>query len=271
MEHEQRTGGAWNPSRVITLTTDFGLRDPYVGIVKGVLLARHREITVVDLTHAVPAQDVMTAAWYLRHAWRWFPLGTVHMAVVDPGVGSTRRILVAEEAGHAFLAPDNGLLSGVLSDAARVWILDHERFALPEASATFHARDLFAPAAAALTQGLAPSDAGEPADDWERRPAEPKVSREGETLVSEVCLVDHFGNLISGLTPDRETGLAGWVVEIAGREIPVARTYSEVEPGELVALVDSFGHVEVAVRDGDAARLLGVGTGTVIRMQRKPE
>jgi len=270
MEHEQRAGGGWNPSRVVTLTTDFGLRDPYVGIVKGVLLAHLREVTVVDLTHAVPPQDVMTAAWYLRHAWRWFPFGTVHMAVVDPGVGSTRRILLAEEAGHAFLAPDNGLLSGVISDVARVWVLDHERFALPEASATFHARDLFAPAAAALAKGLAPADAGEPVADWVRRPASVKVSQEGETRVSEVCLVDHFGNLISGLTPDRGTSLAGWVVEIAGREIPVARTYSEVAPGELLALVDSFGHVEVAVRDGDAARLLGVGTGTTIRMKRKP-
>lgn len=270
MKHEQRAGKGWNPSRVVTLTTDFGLRDPYVGIVKGVLLVHLKDVTVVDLTHSVPPQDVMTAAWYLRHAWRWFPFGTVHMAVVDPGVGSSRRILVAEENGHAFLAPDNGLLSGVLSDAAHVWALDQERFALPEASATFHARDVFAPAAAALAKGLAPSAAGLPVADWERHPVGPQVSQEGQALVSEVCLVDHFGNLISGLSPARETSLAGWVVEIAGREIPIVRTYSEVAPGELLALVDSFGQVEVAVRDGDAARLLGVGKGTTIRMQRKP-
>jgi len=268
----------WKPSGIVTLTTDFGLRDPYVGIMKGVLLTHGPGLRCVDLTHHVPAQDTRVAAFHLAHSWHWFPTGTVHVAVVDPGVGTARRILVAERAGHAFLAPDNGVLGGVLSaaggegrEAAAVLALDVERFALPRRSATFHGRDVFAPAAAAIAGGLAPRTAGRRlADDWERGPRWPAPLRGEEVVATEVLLVDHFGNLITGLVPDaREGDLLDWEVLIGGHTVPCAKTYGSVRPGELCALVDSYGHLEVAVRDGDAAARLGLGPGAPLELRRK--
>ena len=261
---------AWRPSGVVTLTTDFGLREPHVGIVKGVVLSRLPSATLVDLTHAVPPRDVRAGGWYLAGSWRWFPPGSVHVAVVDPGVGSRRRILVAQAQGHAFLAPDNGLLGPVLPPEARVWALDVERFAMPRTSATFHGRDVFAPAAAAIAGGLAPADAGQPAGPWQSVSFPDPVRRADGAIETEVLLVDHFGNLVSGLVPGPAEGdLCDWEVEIGGRRVATARTYAEVEPGELCALVDSWGHLEVARRDGDAAATLGLGPGAPLTLWRR--
>lgn len=261
----------WRASGVVTFTTDFGLRDPYVGIMHGVVLSRFAEARVVDVTHGIPPQDVRAAAWTLRHAWRFFPPGTVHVAVVDPGVGSERAILVAEQDEHAFLAPDNGLLGGVLGTGARVRRLDAGRFALPAVSATFHGRDVFSPAAAAIASGLAPSGCGPAAAHWRRLEFPEPVRREDGSIETEVLLVDHFGNLISGFAPGAgEADIAGRVVDIAGRRVAVRRTYAEVEPGELVALVDSYGHLEVAQRDGDAARTLRLGRGAPMTLRNTP-
>ena len=147
----------WRPSGIVTLLTDYGLDDAYVGAVKGVLYARGGAgLRVADLTHSVPPQDVRSAAFHLAHAWRWYPPGTVHVAVCDPGVGTERDVLVALFEDHAFLAPDNGLLGPVVGELADVRALDLERFALPRRSRTFHGRDVFAPAAAALAGGLDP-------------------------------------------------------------------------------------------------------------------
>jgi hypothetical protein len=261
----------WAPSGVVTLTSDFGLSEPYVGILKGVLLARAPEARIVDLSHGVPPQDVATASFFLAHSARWFPAGSVHVAVVDPGVGSARSILVAEDGGQAFLAPDNGLLGPVLSDRARVWRLDVERFALPGTGRTFHGRDVFAPAAAALVRGLAPAHCARGPVLELARAALPRArlgERGGE---AEVLFADRYGNLVLSA---RAEDLAGdpreWRAEARGAAIPLRGTYAEASPGELLLVVDSFGALEIAVRDGDARARLGLARGDRVALVRSP-
>jgi S-adenosylmethionine hydrolase len=285
----------WRPSRLVTLLTDFGNADPYVGMMKGVLWSAAPSLrAVVDLTHAVAPQDVAAGAFFLAHAWHYFPAGTVHVAVVDPGVGSERRLLAASAGGHAFLAPDNGLLSGVLADAAArrlatdVRQLDAERFALPRRSRTFHGRDVIAPAAAALIEGLAPAAAGPAAAHWrmlERPRAEPGAN--GGEVRGTVLFCDHYGNLITNvargdLPPAGETGDGAGPAEASQRAEPAfevalsggrARlrgTYADAAPGEIVALWNSYGLLEIALRDGNAARRLGLGPGAPILMRPVP-
>ena len=198
----------WTPSGIVTLLTDFGLRDSYVGTMHAVLLSRCPQIRhIVDLTHEIPHQDVAAGAFQWAQASPYFPIGTVHVAVVDPGVGSDRRALVALDGGHAFVAPDNGLLGAVLGEEARIFELDLERFALPSVSRTFHGRDVFAPAAAALAGGTPPEQLGEPVSQLQPSPL-PKFERDAQTgaLVGEIQSVDHFGNLISNLPGDELTG-----------------------------------------------------------------
>lgn len=261
----------WRPSGVVTLTTDFGLSDPYVGIMHGVLLARAKGLAVVDLTHGIAPQDVCAAAFHLAQSWRWFPPGSVHVAVVDPGVGSARRILVARDGEHAFLAPDNGLLGPVLSPAADVRALDAARFELPGASRTFHGRDVFSPAAAALASGLDPALAGAPAGACERL-AFPTPERGADGAVEgQVLVVDRFGNLITNVPGALLDGPAErWRARLGGRAVPARGTYAEVERGALVALVDSFGYWELAVRDGSAAAELGLAPGAPVRFEPLP-
>jgi S-adenosylmethionine hydrolase len=268
----------WKPSGVVTLLTDFGNEDPYVGMMKGVLLSAAPGLALVDLTHGVPPQCVRVGAWFLAHSFGYFPRGTVHVAVVDPGVGSGRRLLVAEDRGHAFLAPDNGLLGPVLSDEARVFELDGARFAREGTSRTFHARDILAPAAAALARGLAPAAAG-------LRPVEPEAGVSFPRprglapgrIECEVMLADRYGNLILSARPEDLSGelhghpggdLERWIVEAAGRTIPLRGAYAEAAPGELLALVDSYGALEIAVREGSAAARLGLRQGDMVVLAR---
>jgi S-adenosylmethionine hydrolase len=244
---------------LVTLLTDFGHRDPYVGIMKGVLHSRASALRgIVDLTHEVPAQDVRTASFFLSRSWSWFPEGTVHVAVVDPGVGSGRGVLAARHRGHLFLAPDNGLLTPLLDGGAEARVLDLERFALPGVSRTFHGRDVFAPAAAALASDVPFEEAGHEAAAWERLELPAASGPEGE-----VILVDVYGNLVTNLDSVLVAdGSRRWVVEVAGARVPLRGTYAEAGTGELLALVDSYGLVEIARRDGDAAAELGAGVGT---------
>jgi hypothetical protein len=259
----------WKPSRIVTLLTDFGQQDAYVGVMKGVLYSHAAELrAVVDLTHDIEPQDVHAAAFQLMHAWRWFPEGTVHVAVVDPGVGSERAVLMARDEGHVFLAPDNGLLGPVLSADAEVRALDVERFGLPERSRTFHGRDVFAPAAAAIAQGLDPSETGPPTE-LTARASLPAARRQDDGWAGEVVLVDRFGNLISNVPADAIAGdPASWTVRIRGRSLPVRSAYAEGGPGELLALADSFGRLEVAQRDGNAAAALVCGRGEPLTLGR---
>jgi S-adenosylmethionine hydrolase len=244
---------------VVTLLTDFGSDDSYVAEVKGVLLRGAPGVTLVDITHSVSPGDVLGAQYLLTRTWRRFPEGTVHLAVVDPGVGTERRALAARRHGHAFVAPDNGLLSPVLHDA--------EVVALPippSAAPTFHGRDVFAPAAAALAAGRRLGDLGSPVRDAMRRgPNEPR--RDGTTTIGEVIWVDRFGNLVTNIPA--ATLPPGGNILVGPRTIgSLARTFSDVEPGALVAYVGSDGTVEIAVRDGSAAGTLGTGRGAVVKV-----
>jgi len=242
---------------LITLLTDFGLSDSYVAEVKGVLLSRAPSVVLVDVTHQVAPGDVCAGQYLLARAWRRFPAGTVHLAIVDPGVGTSRRALAAAAGGHFFVVPDNGLLS----------FLESPRFvSLPipsDAAPTFHGRDVFAPAAAALASGTRLEELGAPITDATHAPL-PTPHHDGTAVMGEVLYVDRFGTLISNIPgPDVEPGVR---IRVAGTDVgSLRRTFGDVERGTLVAFVGSGGTVEIAVRDGSAARLLGVGVGAEVR------
>ncbi len=263
----------WSASGVIALTTDFGLDDPYVGAMKGVILSKLCDAKLVDVTHSVPAQNVRLGAFHLRAAYPYFPAGTVHVAVVDPGVGSERKLLVARDAGQCFLAPDNGLLPAALGEGARYHELDVPRFALPDASSTFHGRDVLAPAAAAIAGGIPPESAGVRAvpDPVRLETTRARRGADGSSVEATVLFTDHFGNVVLDLSPEElEAPLERWSVEHAGQEIAFARTYARVAPGKALFLVDSFGVIEIAVRDGSAAKDLGLATGDRVALRRRP-
>ncbi|MCY2961469.1 MAG: SAM-dependent chlorinase/fluorinase [Planctomycetota bacterium] len=260
---------AFTSSGIVTLTTDFGLVDPYVGIVHGVILSRAPGARVVDLCHEIPPQDVARASFFLAHARGYFPPGTVHVAVVDPGVGSSRRLVVALDRGQAFLAPDNGLLAPVLSVDARVRALDTARFALPRQSRTFHGRDVLAPAAAAIAGGLDPLAAGVGPDLPLERSALPRARLDGDRGEAEVLFADRYGNLVlAARSEDLGDDPTSWIVETHGLILRVRGTYADVAPGEALALVDSYGSLEIAVRDGNAAQRLGLVRGDRVNLRR---
>ena len=253
-----------SPPRV-TLLSDFGTADGYAGAMKGAVLAVCPDARLVDLGHSIPAGDVRAASRALARAAPLFPAGTVHLAVVDPGVGSGRRGLAAEIGAQLYVAPDNGLLGGVLGPAAeaRVHELANPDLWRPEPSPVFHGRDVFGPVAGALAGGAELASVGPevPAASLVRLP-EPVPRELGDGLEGEVVAVDRFGNLITNLTPG-EAG-AGGRVEIAGRTLPLSRTYGDVAPGELLALVGSAGAIEVARNRGSAAELLGIAAGHLV-------
>jgi S-adenosylmethionine hydrolase len=246
---------------IITLLTDYGTSDSYVAEMKGVLLCGAPGATLVDITHAIAPGDVAAAAYVLGRAWVHYPPGTVHLAVVDPGVGTSRMALALRTRGHCFVGPDNGLFTAVLRGA------EVEAVSLPTptvASPTFHGRDLFAPAAAALARGAPLASLGERYAGIPRRVATPVPHHEGKVVVGEVIYVDHYGNLVTNLTPDLVPGYA--VLEAESLVIgPVRSTFGDVPSGALLAYFGSGGSVEIAVRDGSAARRLGIGVGGRLR------
>ncbi len=247
-----------SPLPIVTLTTDFGDRDGYVGAMKGVLLARAPAVTLVDITHAVPRHDVSAAANALVDAAPWFPPGTVHLAVVDPGVGGARAAVVVAAGRQLFVGPDNGIFSLVAPRPDAVHAIAAPAFRRAEVAATFHGRDLFAPAAARLALGDPPAAAGPPV-----------VLRGRLDLPAghRVVHVDRFGNLVTnlaGVPPGGRFRIAGRV--IAG----LSETYESVATGELCAYLGSRGTVEIAVREGSAAELLGASRGTAIEIEVDP-
>jgi S-adenosylmethionine hydrolase len=232
---------------IVTLTTDFGTSDGYVGAMKGVILTLAPGTTIVDVAHDVPRHDVAHAAWVLAtSAWQ-FPLGTIHVCVVDPGVGGARNEIVVAARGHVFVGPDNGVLALVGDPCDGAWAITSSAFHRPTPSPTFHGRDVFAPAAAALARGLPPHLAG-PATCVTVPPR-----REGA-----VVHVDTYGNLITDLRPGPAR------VRVADQTLAVRRTYEDVAAGALVAYVGSAGTIEIAVREGSAAQALGLGRGAAV-------
>jgi S-adenosylmethionine hydrolase len=256
----------------LTLTTDFGTHGPYVAAMKGIILGLAPDTHFVDVMHTVAPQNILEGAFVLAEIIDAFPAGTVHLAVVDPGVGTDRRLIAVSAGGQWFVLPDNGLLSGVLlrhpSDA--VWEVTNPAIRRESVSSTFHGRDILAPAAAHLLLGRDPAELG-PARNHVTtlRNFRPVESEQG--LLGEVIFRDGFGNLITNISADRLAGVPRerWAVEIANRRIEgMSRTYAENTSGSLVALVGSTGWVEVAVVDGDASRLLSAGPGTTVWVRK---
>lgn len=244
---------------IITLLTDFGTADGYVAELKGVIVTAAPGVEIVDLSHDISPHDVEGARLAVARYWRRFPPGTVHVVVVDPGVGSSRAAIAVSCDGRFLVGPDNGVLSpALLAPTARAVSLPVPA----EAAPTFHGRDVLAPAAAALSRGMPLESLGVP---WPgpvvRRTPEPAREPDGR-LRGEVIHVDRFGNAVTNLV-----GVRSGVIHLGARRIPVARTYADVEPGAAVALVGSSGLLEVAVRDGSAAVILGLGRGTVVWME----
>ena len=244
--------------RLVTLLTDFGTADGYAGEMKGVIASDAPGVHLVDIAHDVAAQDVDGARLTLARYWRRFPTGTVHLAVVDPGVGGPRAAIAVESEGMWLVGPDNGILSpALLHPGARCVDLP-----VPSgAAATFHGRDVFAPAAAALARGVPLDELGRPRSDPMVRRT-PEAVRAADGSVSGVVIsVDRFGNAITNLVATR-----GGAVQVAGRTLPVRRTYADAARGEVLALVGSNGLVEVAVRDGSAAAQLRLERGTPVAL-----
>jgi len=258
-----------HPSGVITFTTDFGHKGPFAAVMKGVIIDRFPDARVIDLAHDIPAQWPPEAGFWVSRSYRYFPKGTVHVAIVDPGVGTERKILLAIVDGNCFIAPDNGLLGRLLDDAeqGQVFHLDESKLAhleLHPPSATFHGRDIFAPVAAEIAAGrVAVDEIGTPTQDW--TPAwldEPDVA--SGKVSGVIVTVDTFGNLISNIDRQLIAGFREPVAHIAGREIGMLQTYGRAEPGTYLALVNSFDVVEVARAEGNAAEGLGSDRGAPI-------
>lgn len=258
---------------MITLTTDFGYCEPFVGQVKGVILSIAPEATVVDLTHGIQAHDIRAAAFAIYSSYRYFPRGTVHMAVVDPGVGSSRAAIIVEACGHYFVGPDNGLFTLLWRECpgARAWAITSKDVMLPSPGHTFHGRDLFAPVAAWLHEGRGPSDMGQ----WMEgivTLSMPEPVSEGEALRGEVIHVDIFGNAITSIrAPEvramREKFGGQIVAEAVAQRCPLVDYYAEGVSGPH-ALVNSDGWLEIFVFQDSASTVLGLEVGSTIMLLR---
>jgi len=261
-------GVLFEPSGVITITTDFGHRGPFVGTMKGVILNRFSSAKIIDLTHEAYVHWPAEAGFWLERSFRYFPPGTVHLAVVDPGVGTERSVLLVVGEGHAFLAPDNGLLAGVI-DAIEPTVIKVDdaaitRLALPTVSATFHGRDVFAPIAGALAAGaVSPGSLGEETDDFIPSLIE-APDMHGSELHGIVITSDNFGNLITNIDQKYLSRFRNPIVRAGGHEMTLRRTYADVAPGDLLALVNSLCVVEISRAEQSAAEMLGIGRGAPV-------
>ena len=249
-------------AQIITLTTDFGLEDEYVGVMKGVILSRAPGARIVDLTHGIKAQDVRQAAFVIHSASQYFSEGTVHTVVVDPGVGGQRKIILLTAGNQLFLAPDNGVLSLVHQRDSCIYEVTNDSFFLPSVSRTFHGRDIFAPLAAALANGLDPAEVGPRLTDKEITLLPLSEVRITERKVAgSVIAIDHFGNLItnihrSTLPGDYSGDLSRFSVKIGTRVAGVRACYADVSEGGLLSLFGSRDYLEIVVNRGNAAMFL---------------
>ena len=262
------------PIGIVTLTTDFGEGSPYVAEMKGALLSINCDLKIVDATHSISPQNVLEGALVFRQFYNAFPKGTVHVGVVDPGVGTDRRLLLLRSDEHYFIGPDNGLFSFLLPNAD-VFELDNAKYWRKPVSATFHGRDIMGPVAAHLCAGVEIDCLASPFPSKPETLSVPASKCSQRSIEGEVMLVDSFGNLITNIA-DRdllenfdpgEAMIPSVLIEIAGRVLPFASTYTKSEEGDVVALVGSSGWLEVAVSCGNASECLGVGLGEVVRVR----
>ena len=259
---------------IITLTTDFGTNDHFVGAVKGVILDIVPEAAIVDISHAVQAFDVLDGAIAISQTYSLFPTGTVHMVVVDPGVGTTRRPIIASSDGYHFVAPDNGVLSMVYAKEERIHVrhVTSDHYFRQPVSNTFHARDVFAPVAAYLAKMVDSHKFGEEIQDYVKFAA-PKPKSAGENKLRAVVLkVDRFGNLITNITPDDApalfSGKTAFKLVVGSKEITEIRTaYAEGAPGEVFAILGSMGYLEISANRAPAAQITGAGKGAEVNVQ----
>jgi S-adenosyl-L-methionine hydrolase (adenosine-forming) len=256
--------------RIITLTTDFGGSDHFAGTMKGVILGIYPAARIVDISHEVQPFEVADGGFTIAQACRYFPRRSIHVVVVDPGVGSTRRPLVAEAGGQYFIAPDNGVLSMVLAgEKAKVRQITNERYFLKPVSRTFHGRDVFAPVAAHLAAGIPPAKFGPRIEDYLRLTFDKPVRTGKRSWTGSILKVDRFGNLITNLHIDEFPDVSTRPFELnAGLQVVrrMALTFSECEPGELFVVVGSSGYLEVATNQGSAAKSLGCGAGSPVEL-----
>ncbi|MGD9599847.1 MAG: S-adenosyl-l-methionine hydroxide adenosyltransferase family protein [Steroidobacteraceae bacterium] len=256
-------------SGVITITTDFGHQGPFVGVMKGRIYSRLPTARIVDLTHEILVHWPAEAGFWLARSYHYFPPGTVHVAVVDPGVGTSRDIVAVSLADHIFLAPDNGLLAPVVArgEGARITRVDPQalaRLSITRPSATFHGRDIFAPLAAELAAGRCrPEDLGQPVDTLVPSWVE-DASGDDSAVSGVVITLDHFGNLITNIDAPWVIRMGSPRVYAANHSWPLLRTYGDVKPGEYLALVNSFGVVEIARAEQSAADGLGLSRGAPV-------
>jgi S-adenosylmethionine hydrolase len=256
---------------IITLTTDFGTNDHFVGAMKGVIVDIISDVQIVDITHAVQAFDVLDGALAISKAYSYFPNGTIHMVVVDPGVGTTRRPILASSDGYHFVAPDNGVLSMVYAREERVHVrhITSEHYFRQPVSNTFHARDVFAPVAAYLAKMVDSHKFGDEIEDYVRFAA-PRPKATGENRMRAVVLkVDRFGNLITNITPEDAPALfadsAKFKIVVGSREITdIRKTFAEGEPGEVFALLGSMGYLEIVANRAAAAQIIAAGKGSEV-------
>ena len=256
---------------VIVLMTDFGLSDTYVGQMKGVILSLAPSAQIIDLTHAITAQNVAQGAFLLGNSAPYFPEGAIFIAVVDPGVGTSRKAIAVETARHIFLAPDNGLLSALFQagEVTRCVTINNERYMLPTRSSTFHGRDVFSPAAAHLASGVMLQELGPNIDPAEctRIPLPGCQSRDnGASWEGTIICTDHFGNLITSLDSEVLDRSKQWFVDAGScKELPLSATYGEVADQQPLAYTGSSGMIEIAIRNGNAAIVLGLKDGDSVR------
>lgn len=259
---------------IITLTTDFGLNDHFVGTIKGVILDIAPDAEIVDICHSVQAFDVLDGALTIAQAYAYFPTGTVHLVVVDPGVGTARRPILATTERHHFVAPDNGVLSLVYGREERVHVrqVTAEHYYLQPVSNTFHGRDIFAPVTAYLAKGVDPAKFGEEVEDFVRFNAPKPKPAEGNTLRGVVLKVDRFGNLITNITPQDAPLLfqpqpPAFKILVGKREITDIRmNYAQGTPGEVFGILGSMGYLEIAANRGSAAQTVGAGKGSDVNV-----
>ncbi len=260
-----------NSSNIITLTTDFGASSPYVAAMKGVMLSINPQLFLVDISHSIPPQQIAIAAGVLAETALLFPLGTIHVAVVDPGVGTSRPIIYAEIASHRFICPDNGLLSRLAErqqPTKIIHITEEKYFRLPVAP-TFHGRDIMAPVSAHLSLGLEPNKLGQPhlkILNLDR----PGVTRMANRIEGNVASVDSFGNLITNISREMLAGVpTDESVRVRCDEHEthsIFATYAEQPPMTLVALIGSNDHLEIAIVDDSAQLMLGIGVGAPVEV-----
>jgi len=262
------------PPALITLTTDFGTEDAYVGSMKGVILGIERHVSIIDITHDLPAHRILPAAVLLREVCPRFPEGTLHVAVIDPGVGGDRRPVVLEIQNRLYVGPDNGIFGLLLETFGlqRGWCIQNPHLFPPgERSRTFHGRDLFAPAAAYLASGVAPGSLGEEILDPVIPPF-PACTARPDRLEGQILWIDRFGNAITNV---EDSAIRRWaqgdpfLIRVEAHTLPgLSPHYGAVPPGEPLAIVSSFGTLEIACNQGRADRLLGLGEGTPVALER---